>query len=234
MRRVLLGSCALAALFATPAAEATVIDMTFVGLTDSVSVNDYYNGGTASGGTGPGPNYGVGFNNATVLNQVEENEGLFVPGPNTITFLSGTGSVMNVAAGFTTGFSFDYAAPFFTGAVSVFSGLNGTGTLLATINLPETENGSALPGCSGHNYCPPSAAGVTFAGTAESVNFSGTADFIVYDDITLGSSTVGGSPTPPSGVPEPTSLALFGGGLLGLRFFQRRKKRSRVGKPLTL
>ena len=48
---------------------------------------------------------------------------------------------MNVAAGFSTGFSFYYAAPFDTGSVTVWSGLNGTGTLLATDILALTPDG---------------------------------------------------------------------------------------------
>jgi hypothetical protein len=42
------------------------------------------------------------------------------------------------------------------------------------------------------------------------VDFSGTANFVVYDDITLGSATPG------TGIPEPASLAIVGLGLLGI------------------
>jgi hypothetical protein len=55
------------------------------------------------------------------------------------------------------------------------------------------------------------------------VNFNGTEDFIVYDDITLGSSTPGNPGT--SSAPEPGSLAMLGVGLLGLGFVVSRKRR---------
>ena len=199
--------------------EAGTISMGFVGLNNGTYVNNYYNGGFASDGAGPGPNYGVVFSNANVLNEYANNEGLLVPGPNSITFLSGSGSIMNVASGFTTGFSFTYSAPFFTGDVYVYSGLNGTGTLLATLVLPATSNGSGTPGCMGHNYCPTYPEGVTFAGTAESVNFSGTADYIIYDNITLGSGT------PITTTPLPAALPLFATGLGAMGLFGWRKKR---------
>lgn len=172
-------------------AEAAVIDINFDTLQNDELVNNYYNGGLGSLGSGPGPNDGVVFANAVVLNEFSNNEGDLISPPNSITFLTGIGAVMNVASGFTTGFSFNYSTPFDPGVVTVWSGLNGTGTLLATLDLPTTPN-TGGGSCGGHNYCPDVPFGVTFSGTAKSVDFSGTANFIVYDDITLGSSTPGG------------------------------------------
>ena len=205
--------------------QAGVITMSFDTINDGELVNNYYNGGLASGGSGPGPNYGVTFANAYVLNEFTENEGLLVTPPNSITFLSGSGSIMDVAAGFTTGFSFNYSTPFYTGAVTVWSGLDATGTLLATLTLPSTPNGQSTPGCGGHNYCPDVPFGVTFSGTAESVNFSGTANYIVYDDITLGSVTPGTSLTP-----LPAALPLFATGLgaLGLLGWRRKRRAAAI------
>lgn len=114
---------------------------------------------------------------------------------------------MNVAGGFTTGFSFYYADQVgFTGTVNVYSGPSGTGTLLASLSLPSTPDP--------YNVFVP--VGVTFSGTADSVIFSGAANFIGFDNITLGS----GTPT----VPEPYSLALLGTGLLGLGLVRARRK----------
>jgi len=101
-------------------------------------------------------------------------------------FLNGVGDVMNVAGGFNTGFSFFYSATTNPGTVTVWSGLDGTGTLLATLTLP--PNGLCTPA---PNFCHWTAEGVTFAGTAESVNFSGTANEIGFDNVTLGSATAG-------------------------------------------
>ena len=112
---------------------------------------------------------------------------------------------MNVAGGFKTGFLFFHSATTLPGTVTVWSGLNGTGTLLATLTLP--PNGSCTPG---PNFCHRTAEGVTFSGTVESVNFSGTANEIGFDNITIGSATPGGGPTP---TPEPATMLLLGLGL---------------------
>jgi hypothetical protein len=59
--------------------------------------------------------------------------------------------------------------------------------------------------------------GVTFAGTAESVLFSGSANYIGFDNVTLGSGT------PTSGTPEPGGLSLLGLGLACLGLIGRKK-----------
>jgi hypothetical protein len=208
----------LFAFLGAASAHATTIVMNFDSLQNFEQVNNYYNGGFGSLGSGPGPNYGVTFSNALVLNEFMNNEGLLVSPPNSITFLSGTGSIMNDPASFTTGFSFNYSAVNNPGVVTVWSGLNGTGTLLASLNLPLTPDGSSTAGCGGHDFCPDLPFGVTFSGVAESVNFSGTANQIVYDDITLGSPTPLGSPgaAPPLVTPLPAALPLFSAGIAGL------------------
>ena len=124
---------------------------------------------------------------------------------------------MNEASGFTTGFSFYDSAPFYPGTVTVYDGLNGTGNVLATLNLPLTSDGIAngLP----VDYDPFVPFGVSFTGVAQSVNFSGTANYIAFDNITVGSAT----PVPPA-VPEP-SLALLGLGGVGLALYARKRRR---------
>jgi hypothetical protein len=125
---------------------------------------------------------------------------------------------MNVAAGFDTGFSFFYAAPFFSGSVDVYDGLNGTGTLLASLFLPINGAGSGDPNGQYSNWTP---IGVAFSGTAKSVNFGGTANYIVFDNITLGSETPG-----TGDVPEASTLLIWSvlgavSAIVGIR--QRRK-----------
>ncbi len=191
-RGALLAGAAFAALsVVAQQASASVITLTFEGLANGEPINNYYNGGFGGSGSGPGPNYGITFssNSLAIISAAAGGSGNFTNAPSGHTiafFLSGPGDVMNVAAGFSTGFSFFYADQVgFTGSVSVYSGLSGSGTLLATLTLPSTPDP--------YNVFVP--IGVGFLGTAESVVFSGSANFIGFDNITLGSS----SPT----VPEP-------------------------------
>jgi hypothetical protein len=53
---------------------------------------------------------------------------------------------------------------------------------------------------------------VTFSGTAESVDFSASAENVGFDNVTLGSATPGGGTTP---TPEPATLLLLAVGSLG-------------------
>jgi hypothetical protein len=209
MRKLLLALpvVALAAAY-LPAANAAVVTLTFEGLKDQEAILNFYNGGTGSLGSS-GTNYGIAFgpDSLAIISAGSGGSGNFSNSPSGDTiafFLSGAGDVMNVAAGFTTGFSFYYAAAF-AGSVTVFDGLNGTGSVLATLALPVTPN----------PYTVWDPVGVSFAGTAKSVVFSGSANFIGFDNITLGATTPGGS------VPEPSSIVLLsavaGGFLLKLR-----------------
>jgi len=194
-------------------ADTTPVVLTFEGVGDLVPINDFYNGG-AGGSLG----ISFGADALAVVSSLNGGSGAIANLPSGDTaafFLSGTGDLMNVAAGFTTGFSFFYSAAFLPGSVTVWSGLDGTGTMLASLSLP--SNGS----CSvGPAFCFWTPIGVTFAGTAQSVNFSGTANAIAFDDVTVGSSTAGGGPTP---TPEAPTMLLLGAGSLGLLGARRRK-----------
>ena len=133
-------------------------------------------------------------------------------------FLSGPSTFMDIPAGFTTGFSFNYTEPNTPGGfVTVWDGLDGTGTMLAMINLSLTP--SNCPGYSAA-YCPFFPIGVGFAGTAKSIEFGGVANFVVFDDVTFGSVT--------PGVPEPSTWALMMLGLAGLGMAGRRRAKSSV------
>ncbi|HEV6965001.1 MULTISPECIES: PEP-CTERM sorting domain-containing protein [Roseateles] len=104
-----------------------------------------------------------------------------------------TSAFMNVAGGVTGGLSFFYSTPSDAPvAVKAYSGLNGTGTLLGTIDL--TANSA--------DYSAWNKAVLSFSGTAMSFDLTGTANVVALDNI--------------AAVPEPSSVALLlaGGALL--------------------
>lgn len=206
-------------------AFASSVTLTFTGLQNLEPVDNYYNGGAGGNGTTGGTNYGISFssNSLALINGANGGSGNVSnePAPATDTslvFLSGSGDIMDDVAGFTTGFSFYYSAPVYPGTVSVYSGLDGTGSLLGTVSLNTTPQGCDS---SGTNYDCWVNTGVAFAGTAESVNFSGTANYIVFSDITLGASSV--PPPNPGPAPEPSSFVMLGSGLLAGAGMLRRR-----------
>jgi hypothetical protein len=197
--------------------------MTFEGLQNLEAVNEFYNGGTGSLGSGPGTNLGVSFSNTSlaIIDTDAGGSGNFgnEPSPNTILFfLSGNAATMNVAAGFDTGFSFFYSAIDQGGFVRVYDGLNGTGNVLATLNLDPL---GSTPGGGDPNgdFNRWRAVGVEFNGVAKSVDFGGSANFIGFDNVTLRSKTPGGAR-----IPEPSALALLAVGGIGFVSALRRKK----------
>lgn len=206
MKRNTLATIALLAALGSYSALGGSITMDFEGLQNQEQILNYYNGGTGGLGSGPGANYGVVWGpDSLALNS--GNYGNNPSQPGIAFFLSGPGDVMNVAAGFDTGFSFFYAANI-AGSVDVYSGLNGTGTLLASLTLPVTAN----------PYYVWNPVGVSFSGTAHSAVFGGSANYIGFDNITLGSET-------PGGVPDGgASALLLSMGVLGLGGLRRIRK----------
>jgi hypothetical protein len=217
MKKLLLLSAVL--VLGSLAAQGRTIVLTFEGLKDVEQVLNYYNGGFGGSGSGPGPNYGITFSptTAAVISKCCGGVGPFFGAPSMPTaagFLESP-DIMDVPAGITTGFSFFYSSPFEPGTVSVWSGPNKTGTELTSLSLPVTPNNGV--GCPpGAIYCPFVPIGVSFAGTAMSVDFNAPLNDIVFDNITLGSST-------PVVIPEPGTLVMFGSGIVGLAGLLRRK-----------
>ncbi|MES2288157.1 MAG: PEPxxWA-CTERM sorting domain-containing protein [Pseudomonadota bacterium] len=213
-----LGLVALAASMAAPA-SAAIVTLDFEGIANNTSVGNYYNGGA-------GTNYGVSFSAATLalVDSDAGGSGNFAnePSANTIMFfLDANNAILNVAAGFNTGFSFWYTSST-AAAVTVWDGLNGTGNLLGTINL----NAQHTQNCGGDpngTFCNWTNAGVSFAGTAKSINFGGTANQTGYDNITFGSSRATGG-----AVPEPATWAMMIGGFGAIGVAARRRRRMTV------
>ena len=231
MKRNLLFA-AVATALPLASAQASVIVLDFENIntsyptTNYANIQEFYNGGTSSQGTS-GTNFGVSFEDnarAICLNTLGNTSGCSntsrggLGDPNSqrggLFFTAGSETTMNFASGFDTGFSFFYSAINQGGSVQVFDDVDGTGNLLATLNL-----GTTASSCSGFGatFCPFVAAGVNFAGTAKSVNWGGVANQVVFDDVTFGSST-------PGEVPVPGTLGIVGLGLVGLAKMRRRKK----------
>jgi MYXO-CTERM domain-containing protein len=182
---------AAASLVAASTANATVITLDFEGLGNNTNIGNYYNGGV-------GPNYGVEFvgNALSLVAGSAGGSGNFTNSPSMPTimyWLDGNNTIMNVQAGFTTGFATYYTSINSVGAISIYDGLNGTGNVLATLNL------SALGSQAGGVYDTWALAGTAFDGVGKSVVFSGDANYMGFDDITFGSN-----------VPAPGALAILG------------------------
>lgn len=170
-----------------------LIVLDFEGLGNSQPILNYYDGGMAGGGFGPGPEYGVTFSGSTLslIAQHSGGTGNFMnePSPSTVMFfLDENNAIMNVLAGFEEGFSFYYSSYDQPGSVEVYDEVGATGTLLASFTLPPLF----VDGPFGSQYNIWEPIGVSFDGVAKSVKFIGAANFIGFDDVTFGSETPGG------------------------------------------
>ncbi len=217
-RKLLFACAAMAMLVAGAPAKAAVIQLTFEGLKNLESINGFYNGGTGSQGS-VGPNLGVEFSSDSlaIIDSDAGGTGNIggEPSPSTAMFFLNARPLMNVAAGFTTGFSTYYSAITNPGSLQIWDGLNGTGNVLAFQTLATTPNNGA-PDPTG-SFSPFVRIGLTFSGIAKSVVFGGAQNQIAFDNVTFGSDN-----PDTREVPEPSTMVLLGLGSLGL-ILSRRK-----------
>lgn len=194
---------ASALVLAAASAANAVITVDFEGLQNFEAVGSYYDGGLGGLGSGPGPALGVQFvgNTLALIDFDAGGSGNFgnEPSPNTIMFfLSGAETIMNVPAGFTAGVSMWYTSVGATGTFSVYSGLNGTGTLLGSEVLIPLGFGTGDPSGAFSNW---RLVGIDIgANVGQSVVFGGVADQIGFDDVSFGQ------------IPAPTTAAVLGFG----------------------
>jgi hypothetical protein len=169
-------------------------------------VGEYYNGGTNDVGA-TGPNYGVSFG-GDILGMTndefftyytnEENPGAIAA--------VGSNAAMNVANGFTGEVWFNYSATAAT-TVTVWSGLNGTGTLLGTFDLAATNDA-----CTEVSFCNWGLGQLNLAGVAHSIQFGDSVGVAGFDNVTVNQ------------VPVPAAAWLMMSALGGLGLARRNKK----------
>lgn len=130
-------------------------------------VQGFYDGGFGSMGTGPGPNFGIAFTGDFVTVA----EGVFGP-PLRGEQLTSASGTMDIAAGFSGDFSFYYQNSGAEGALNLYSGVNGSGSLVATELLPSTPGFIAVDLVEGTPF--------------KSAVFTGDVNTLVFDNITFG------------------------------------------------
>lgn len=181
--RVIYLSCFLTALLIAVPVNGDIFTLDFEGLGNGDPVLDFYNGGTSGQGFS-GTNYGVSFsvNALGLIDSDEGGSGNFEnePSPSTILyFTEGSEIYINVPEGFEVGFATWYLnIAAITGTIEFYDDLNGSGNLLTSGELPQTDFDGE------HDEWEFIA--FEFDSSARSIRITGMPSFIGFDDMTFG------------------------------------------------
>ncbi|MGB3727584.1 MAG: PEP-CTERM sorting domain-containing protein [Glaciecola sp.] len=223
MKNVVKNLIAGAILMAGANATASVIVLDFEGIGAGANINDFYNGGLDSFGNS-GVDYGIAFQDAIACKDADAegggncNSANEPSGETGMIFLDNNSAILSLASGFDTGLSFFYTSAT-AGTVSVYDEVGASGNLLGSVSFGVNFNTN----CSGDptgTFCNWDIASIAFSGIAKSIDFGGTANQVIYDDITFGSVDPGNN----NNVSSPGSLALLGLGIFGVAASRRKFK----------
>jgi len=155
---------------------------TFGGLKNLEFIQQYYNGGTGSLGSGPGRDFQLEFtaNAQAIISAAKGGSGNFIGNPGgypVMFFGTGTGIVMNADAGVSTALWFSYSA-LQSGTATIYDGLNGTGNVLASVTLPPNN-----VGCNSYKMCVWTPVSFPLKTPVASIRFSGVANYLAISAI---------------------------------------------------
>lgn len=203
MKLKLISAIAAGLLSAAPAFSLT-LDFQDVGANNFIG--EYYNGGVNDVGA-TGPNYGVSFG-GDILGVTNDEFFQYYSNtnPGAISAVGGD-AALNFAKGFSGLVSFNYSSNAAT-TVAVYSGLNGSGTLLGTFSLSAT-NGACTEDTP---FCSWGFSSLNLGGVAHSIEFSNTVGVAGFDNISI------------APVPVPAAGWLMMSALGGLGLARRNKK----------
>lgn len=211
MKRIMALTLASTLSVAGQEALAIAFTLDFEGVGDNAQILDFYNGGTDSQGNS-GEDYGIQFgeNALALVDRDAGGNGNFAnePTPDTAMYFLAGSSILNYEPGFESGFSFFYTTRY-AATVTVWDDVNASGNLLGTLDLfiNNLANGcvgdpQGGPGDPYGQFCNFDSTYLAFDGIAKSIDFSGTANQVGFDNITFGSIDPSGSGYIPDDEPE--------------------------------